>query len=129
MSDDLIARLEAAAARGREPDLEIHKAVGRCDPTARYIDTIDGLQWFEHHPEVPGGADECFEEPLPAYTTSLDAALTLVPEGRSWMIGRTLGGRHNAVVGVDGRTVTHDTPALALCIAALKARAAKEMPA
>ncbi len=61
---------------------------------------------------------------VPAYTTSLDAALTLVPEGCEWEV---YGGDKQAVAViyvsgpkyVDGRA---PTPALAMCIAALKAR-------
>ncbi len=75
MLHPLIAKLEAATEGSRELDLEAHKVVGLCDPTAEYVSTIEGLRWFEHHPEVPGGADECIEEPLPYYTTSLDAKL------------------------------------------------------
>ena len=62
---------------------------------------------------------------IPHYTTSLDAALTLVPEGMAWTI--LSGALHAACVGdaSTGNPVTKAaTPALALCIAALKARAA-----
>lgn len=68
------------------------------------------------------------------YTTSLDAALTLVPEGWKWEIANHAGdddgpraalwwgipAEHNdeiKQIGAHG-----NTPALALCIAALKAR-------
>ena len=136
MNESLIAELERAKEGSRELDLKVHKAVGLCDPTARYISTIEGLQWFEHHPEVPGGADECIEEPLPYYTISLDDALTLVPEGfaiEDFMIwpghpaSLTILGTHK-----DGDKYWHNssdgrwkgeaaTPPLAVSIAALKA--------
>jgi hypothetical protein len=62
----------------------------------------------------------------PYYTASIDDALTLVPEGAQWVVmskGKT-GSPPSAVVGA-----RHDngaTSAIALCIAALKARIAVE---
>lgn len=75
-----------------------------------------------------------------AYTASLDAAMTLVPEGHGWLAGwgqvtvaEPMGGakitRHDRFIGysenydtiADGEGAT---PALALCAAALRARAA-----
>lgn len=65
--------------------------------------------------------------PAPFYTTSLDAALTLVPEGWGWMIDWTEPTERPRAVLCHEPTVTVEcreasTPALALCIAALKAR-------
>jgi hypothetical protein len=55
------------------------------------------------------------KEPCPAYTASIDAALTLVPEGAGFaLMGRA------AKVGRE--TSKGATTAIALCIAALKAR-------
>jgi len=65
------------------------------------------------------------DEPL-SYTISLDAALKLVPEG--WNITIEIASFQNAAwLHKDGETVRSDygtkrAPALALCIAALKAR-------
>ena len=66
------------------------------------------------------------------YTTSLDAARTLVPDGWSWSLGEMRGiskwrGWMNDHNTPDGLAVVHvdadaATPALALCAAALKAR-------
>jgi hypothetical protein len=61
----------------------------------------------------------------PRYTASLDAALTLVPEGFDWIIGRTNSGLtiHAEVGGRGGEYQRFaETPALALCAAALRAR-------
>ena len=66
---------------------------------------------------------------LPHYTTSIDAALTLVPEG--WVVSHAYWGRDKSAfcltkeVGIytEGQHAAA-TPALALCIAALKAREA-----
>lgn len=62
----------------------------------------------------------------PHYTTSIDAALTLVPDGWNWHLITEFDGINAAVFppgnAVDYPDVTASTPALALCIAALKAR-------
>lgn len=65
-------------------------------------------------------------QPILAYTASLDAAMTLVPEGWFWTGGRDREGRGAmAVVSQDDCLVpaVAATPALALCAAALRARA------
>ncbi len=104
--DDLIARLEAATKGNRKLDYAIYEMV---EP--------DGFR-------VP--AD---------FTTSLDAALTLVAEGMYWAVGagktrvdEPLYGAaiYEPQISDDPKTLaqgqTDATPALALCIAALKAR-------
>jgi hypothetical protein len=62
-------------------------------------------------------------ETLAAYTASLDAAMTLVPEGCIVTIGGGLGIGTSAIE-VSGRIFARKaaTPALALCAAALRAR-------
>lgn len=75
----------------------------------------------------PYGRDD-----LPRYTTSLDAAVSLVPEGMDWFVKHyaSAGGKYGAVVTSPelarrwGDYSCDDvaTPALALCIASLKAR-------
>lgn len=70
---------------------------------------------------------------VPRLTASLDAALTLVPEGFAWQISKLLHGGVSAVIqkrGPNGEGFSHwididkaATPTLALCIAALSARA------
>lgn len=61
----------------------------------------------------------------PHYTTSLDAAVTLVPEGCGWIAGKKSSTTADGVVFGKERTIrlTASTPALALCAAALNARA------
>ena len=136
---DLIAKLEAAPEGSRELDLEITKAVGWCAKSAWYDSEGDCLQWHEHHDFGSTTAAELLSDPLHHFTTSLDAALTLVPEGLvRWSVSREITG-----VGSENPTDWYDavlsdfynefsgqgqsnTPALALCIAALKARAAEE---
>lgn len=148
MSDlsELIARLEVATEGG--PTLDA------CVDAARYGRTItshDGPhedaifyhleRYFYARPDgTPGMAD------APPYTTSIDAALTLVPEGCAWVVnwpaykledhiggmgkfkyqsGKTFAGvraSFSSHLGSDYEAYGA-TPALALCIAALKARA------
>jgi hypothetical protein len=69
---------------------------------------------------------------VPAYSRSLDAAETLVPKGWDWQMDYTHGSEFQvAIVSCDpgpyceGRSATLP---LAICAAALKARAAQEQP-
>lgn len=121
---ELIERLEKATEGSRELDCEIAFLDGwRC----KTIDTI-GLCWKKGD---WSWTQEDYEHP-PCYTTSLDAALSLVPRGHMWALVCTkvvgIEAPHIAVVrpgdtDEDSRpTYKAPTPALALCIAALKAR-------
>lgn len=62
----------------------------------------------------------------PNWLTSLDAAMTLVPEGFGWRVEHVGNGRSSAIVGgsIPSPCLDCATPALALCAAALRARAA-----
>ena len=111
--DDLIARLETATDGSRELDLAIAREVLGLRPIA----TIRGTQ--VHNPAQPEGASW----DLKPYTTSLDAALTLAPEGYIGLQRFSDGwyaqvARHSADFRHEG---TQKPAALALCIAALKA--------
>lgn len=107
--DDVIAKLEAASEGSRELDEAIGEAL---------------LNGRERNPKPYGAWAELVSE----YTTSLDAALTLVPEG--WKTYAVDGPAidHDGLwtwMLVAGERGTHGTshcPTLALCIAALKAR-------
>jgi hypothetical protein len=75
-----------------------------------------------------GWQDGCYKRVLRLLEAgaSLDAAMTLVPEGFDWIIGRTNDGLTiHAEVGGRGDEFMRfaATPALALCAAALHARA------
>ena len=67
----------------------------------------------------------------PSYTASIDAALTLVPEGHHWQVGigieTEFGHRDSAYAWCSqsdcGELNIAATPALALCVAALRALA------
>ena len=109
--DDLIAELERAE-KGSQPEL-LHRAV----------DFARDQGWFNEDEHAKAWAFiniGAFES----------AALTLVPEGRYWRINPSLSkGRPTAGVECDTCEAMAEaaTPALALTIAALKAR--KETPA
>lgn len=68
---------------------------------------------------------------MPRPDTSLDAAVTLLMPDQAWYVGRTIATHmaraHYSIEGfctVGSKTVKPKTPALALCAAALRSRAA-----
>ena len=131
----LIAELEAAKEGSRELSDEVLLMCGWSYEPNRY--GPGGPQWGGGGLWTdPLGIGTAASDPRPSPTESLDAALTLVPEGWIWEISNTVGcggdvsggfawvqpadvrppGAHHQAKGA--------TPALALCIAALKAREA-----
>lgn len=124
----LIAELEAATEGSRELDAEIWWDVKPSQARTTYWNGATG----KPHPliDLPrsglGYHGVCVS--APHYTTSLDAALTLVPEGWWWVINSGTQGLAKAILGARGSDAgAHEdahTPALALCIAALRARQA-----
>lgn len=138
---EIIKRIEAGET-GRPVEVEIALAVGlwpahEIDRVVRLPNGGEPIVWFKRieysHGDAPG---------TPAYTTSLDAALTLVPEG--WFVrqiddqsesSRSVGILHWAELTPPNgwtnerpwpHTLSHAaTRPLALCIAALKAREAQ----
>lgn len=83
------------------------------------------------HPDDERRAIYISENDLPNYTLSLDAAMSLVPEGDHVVLSsihpdeEVMDGRWHALVGAPESTVdpSHGaTPALALCAAALRAQ-------
>lgn len=123
---DLIA-LAARVEQAQGPDRELDAAIATM------------LGWTEVHGSVlrpdfrggrpPGVID--WWDIVPIYTASLDAALTLVPEGYVWTLHGEPGGAGLAGVqpdrgdgdGCDYSDVNAATPVLALTAAALRARA------
>ncbi len=120
--NDLIAELEAATEGSRELDDEIFLAIHPDQGTF----SEDGEYWYAMDLDEDGGPWAL----LPNYTTSLEAALTLVSSGAhvSAQFDTPEKGCDTAAsivlsygekrLGGGG----HYTPALAVCIAALKAR-------
>lgn len=122
--DDLIKRLEELDG----PNFAIE-----CEITERLLPTewfgVKVESWFNHGTHFGcNTADgmrhfDCVK--IQPYTTSLDAALTLVPVGWKWQVNSVgvasvwpLKQSHCALSGEHFA----DNPALALCIAALRAR-------
>jgi hypothetical protein len=138
----LAKRCEQAAGPDRELDAEIEACL-----TGRVT-----------HPHAPGytlekqdaewklarlaesGFISSARRPARPYTASLDAAVTLVPEGYYWQVANgkrnhsepqacaDLFVAHGPNRGDMSFTVDAATPALALCAAALRARAAMAQP-
>jgi hypothetical protein len=121
MLADLIARLEAATGPDRDLDLGILNALYGND--WRWVD--DEREWVTTDEYGVGAPGNPVCSLLP-YTASLDAAMTLVPEGTAVVIGwgQTPDTRPWARLAKpwNGADATGATPAIALCIAALKAR-------
>lgn len=132
---ELIKRLEAAETGSRELDVEIFCGYVRPDFNSE-----------EFSPDGEIDKIRCSMAGVLNYTTSIDAALTLVPEG--WRSGHEDSGKFDTVVFVEAWCWPYDssfnpdwmngeqgyrsaeesvdgfakTAALALCVAALKAR-------
>ena len=115
---DLIARLEALAGPDRDVDEAIACLIA--DPHPKHGKPI-GMINARH------------------YTVSVDAALTLVPEGWAWFVewigapfleGRArlwIPAQRTQKLKIENITCDAKNPAIALCVAALKARQAAEV--
>lgn len=110
---------------------ELHTLAARCEREAPSSSLDFAIFEATHANSAPAGTFE--EWVAPAYTTSLDAAVTLVPEGFVWAAdnlsgprAHVLGGENDAGDVPEGSsdTLGTKTVALALCAAALRARAA-----
>ena len=135
--DSLIKKLEQAEAGSRELDERIAFIVRwrpneKDDPRSALSFAMHeskhdyGTAWIAHRPMNPLWH-------IPFYTTSLDSALTLVPEGWAWFVEKigepfTTGSARLWIPaqwtqGLPKEQFIQDaaTPALALCIAALRA--------
>ena len=111
---------------------EIEKLIAKLEAASDGSKALDIAIWLTAVSPTISPEVETGWEKLPAYTTSLDAALTLVPDlGSSkfdWSLGFMNGswGHAARVAGPAGEEgmceYGHRPAALALCIAALKAR-------
>ena len=124
---DLLERIEAATEGSRELDKDIASQVH------------PGTDWDKRYTANVGWGHPDFNRvmranPVPHYTTSIDAALTLVPEGWGFKADCGLGYGNECTVGHVGENKMYDqpdgwakaaTPALALCAASLRAREAQ----
>jgi hypothetical protein len=134
--EELIRRVESATGPSRELDAEIWWAVERKTAESTYWSAATGLpRRLPDNSPIPGGLGSTAVKVLaPAYTSSLDAALSLVPAGWDWSLESDTADdnqpiRPTASVWRRGVHPTMDemvfaaTPALALAAAALRARA------
>lgn len=119
--DDLIARLEAASEGSRELDGDIAEALALHPPDAPRMWGVVGNASFA----IDGGRSW----DAPRYTASLDAALTLIQNGLFISLHRHSDGWYCIVRPHSQSAVEFQgcqkPAALALCIAALKARQAQ----
>ena len=114
-TDDLIERLEKASAPDRELDVAIVYAL--------YPEI------GPYRPHCVGDEPIFYQDPFykqrcPKFTASIDAAMRLVPEGWSWRVGNLPSGKGFADLGTQKslQCIEGATPAIALCIAALRVR-------
>lgn len=118
----LISRLEAAREGSRELDAEIWKAIGLTPKQEKHC-----AEWCRMDGRTDLTRERYIAAWAPNFTTSIDAAMTLLPERTQWQLNRTgiFDQEDSCRAEVDWSNGTWaDTPPLALCIAALKARAA-----
>lgn len=128
MSDTLAALVE-----------RVEKATGpdRCIDAGVFAALHPELRRLPREPNAFIGPDEWIKTP-PFYTASLDAAVSLVPEGKFWIAGygrmrrgEPLGGAtiyygKGLAIGTMIAEAEAATPALALVAAALRARMESE---
>lgn len=131
---ELAERCERAEGPDRELDCLIGVAIGRffTQPNKGWPDRPD---YCEHRRDdttcFPGNG---FDQLVPRYTASLDAAMTLVPEGYRFSVDNAFGDGgavcgavvNNAVFAKNAKIGDAATPALALAAAACRARHAME---
>lgn len=115
---DLARRVSELQGPSREIDAEIARALGwREIPNPTAAGGLVG-RWYDPDGNMSGHSGP------PDWLASLDAAMTLVPEGAKLTFqnhGDT-GGRSMWLVSPNERFISAATPALALCAAALIAR-------
>lgn len=126
---EIIAALKQATGPSEELDRLIHFHVVHpwlAEKCVKYwwdLEEDGGFYWLDTERQAAKGPG--YHDYVKPVTSSIDAALTLVPEGDWWGITQTPR-ESNATCapvgkpGGDGHDAT--TPALALCIAALSSR-------
>lgn len=130
--NEIIERLEKARGPDRELDAlivaELHDATMRPYPPSDDFGWQNKWQFWTHDGKHFLGSEAKF--PVPAYTSSVDAALTLVLPDADWIIGNVNGHVGGTPYACVGSLKEHfgATPVLALCIAALRDRASRDTP-
>jgi len=137
--EELALACERATGPDRELDVRIRCAIFA--PAGAYVEQsqINGA-WcvyeigFSGKPRSWESRGLSQEQRLGSFTASLDAAMTLVPEGYWWTVGHVMGPQmltrdlfwatcHSREAQWPYERPTAATPALALCAANLRARA------
>lgn len=121
---ELIERLEKATGPDREVDFQLALLVDW-----RIASDLTFREWVRDYPHLSRKSDE-----WPYYTSSIDAALTLKPDGAFWACAPSYELReHRIYKPYDGGTLQwpewkgeHKHDAIALCIAALRARLSEQ---
>jgi len=150
MADDLLSKLERAEGADRKDDVSLWLKFGDLWPVEEDDDLsitadeplppsvrINGLTMFEAVERYPNDIRIPSHYNVPRFTASIDAALALVERvlpDREWGIWQVQeNGRYYAQIGDDhwdeamGVIIAHaKTPALALCIALLRANIASK---
>ncbi len=115
----ILDRLQALTGPDREVDALIYIRIGAKPPAE------GAFYWTS-----PSGTIEHYAASIPHFTGSIDAAMTLVPEGYDFILSG-IEGDYSAEVGPESSVVAHTAqdiiggPAIALCIAAIKAEEAQ----
>lgn len=110
----LAERVEALTGPDREVDQAIHALV-----------SLDRKHPYLAVPQIDDKHPSGRPYATPAYTESLDAALTLLPEGWDWSYNIVWGTAIIWCAGVEHKAVSSATPALALAAACLRAIGSK----
>ena len=122
---ELIEKLERADGPSRELDEAIYELMGGCNHKRTKYYAVQSDTGFTC---LDCGKDTYGAKYAPSYTASIDAAMTLVPEGWSYTVawlhrnGRATVAMFHAKL--NEQRAESQTPAIALCIAALKAKEA-----
>lgn len=135
---ELIARLEKARTPDRAIDIAILQAT---DPNGYRIEDDGTILVSGDQGDGPGWFNIGYE--VPAFTASIDAALTLVPvtfdyevmilgtnDNKTWTCASIKWWEERRAINEKGwknRSANNKGPALALCAAALKVRAAQNV--
>lgn len=127
--DEIIAALVKATGPSRELEVEIFTISG-------HVNEAHCKEWCRQDGRTDLTRERYIAAWAPNYTASIDAALTLVPEGFAWMIAHSnkenvararcnlasIRLDHVSQIGEPAGRAEAATPAIALCIAALRAR-------
>lgn len=124
---EIIAALEAAEGPSRELDAEIASFLVKDDSYTSVVKDYAGYDWCVRYYPGPPGPEYTH---VPRYTSSIDAALTLMPKGWTWDVcydgihfGCVLTGPYQEDDGFpETDAEVKSTPATAIGSAALKAR-------